>query len=169
MTCSEFEGLLDLLEKGQSLPDEALAHAASCSNCALALRLERVIFAAPKWTKKERMTVERRAAVLARVRTGNFISAGMAETLYESLLNAVVALALLGAAAIFAPPYLKDILPPAVYDLFGTFSAPVLAAMKPVTTPLLATPIGTVLLVIACFTFCFAAAFSARIMAQQAR
>ncbi len=167
MTCNEFQEILDKMEKGAAMPAGAMEHAGECARCALSLRLADVLFSAPRWAPRERMSVERRAVVLARARRASLVTTGLVDAVYESLLNAMVALALLCAGTIFLPPYLKHLLPPSIFEKLAGFLAPLGAIIGPVTSPLLASSAGTTLLLAACFTFCFCAAFSARMVARE--
>jgi hypothetical protein len=164
MTCTEFERILEEAQ-GVAMPAEARVHAATCPQCAFALRLEMTLREAPRWTLHPRLSVERRATLLARARVQTHAPEwfGSGPLLEQSALNALVTLTLLMVGVYGLPFVLKGSLPAPLFERLSQGMEPLTVALKGLVAPLLQQPWGLVILAAAGFSLCFAAALSARL------
>ena len=164
MTCTEFEQILGEAQ-GAQVPPEARSHAASCPQCAFALRLETALRDAPRWAAQSRLAPERRATLLARARahapTPEWFGTG--PLLEQSALNALVTLTLLLVGGYGLPLVLKGSLPATLFERLSQGVAPLTVALKGLVGPLLQQQWGLLVLAAAGFSLCFAAALSARL------
>lgn len=167
MNCNEFLQILDERLNGDPPPAGWSDHAAACSRCALALRLERTLRAAPQWAERTRLSSRARAVVFRGVETAPLFWRRL-ETLAEESAAKALAAAGIAAVAIYAGPALwSSAVPETVRHAIGTHIQPLLEGLRTTAAsfePILRQGWGLPLLGLTGFVVLFAAALSARVL-----
>jgi len=167
MNCDEFLQILDERLNGDPPPSGWSDHAAACPRCALALRLERALKAAPRWAERPRLSAQARAEVIRQVGAAPLYWRRFATLAEESAATALAA-AGIAAVAIYAGPALwaatvpeeaRRALVPYLRPLSEGFRAAALSF-----EPLLRQGWGVALLGLTAFVVLFAAALSTRVL-----
>lgn len=170
MNCDEFLQILDERLNGDPPPAGWSDHAAACSRCALALRLERTLRAAPQWAERTHLSPRARAAVIRGVETAPVVWRRL-ETLAEESAATALAAAGIAAVAIYAGPALwASAVPEAVRRGLEPHIRPLLEGLRTTAAsfePILRQGWGLPLLGLTGFVVLFAAALSTRVLSPR--
>lgn len=170
MNCEEFLLILDERLNGDPPPAGWSDHAAACSRCALALRLERTLRAAPRWTERPHLSAQARATVIGQVAAAPLFWRRF-ETLAEESAATALAAAGIAAMVIFAGPALwTATVPETVRHALLPYLQPLLAGVRITVAsfePLLRQGWGLALLGFTAFMVLFAAVLSTRVLSPR--
>jgi len=165
MRCEDFLQILDQHLEGDPSPAEWSDHAAACPRCALALRIERTLRAAPRWAETPRLQPQTRATILRKVETAPLFWGHMAAMMEESAASALVA-AGIAAMVIYAGPALwQGVVPETIRVALLPYLQPLLSGARATAAtfePLVRQGWGVALLGFTGFVVLFAAALSTR-------
>jgi|WetSurMetagenome_2_1015567.scaffolds.fasta_scaffold21820_2 hypothetical protein len=165
MTCEEFLRVLDTRTNGEAPPSDWVQHAQECSDCAFALRLERVMRSAPAWAEKPRLSAARRALVLNKASETSYLWSRLLPNLEESALTALAGGGLVALAFYVAPKLWATSVPEGLRRAVAPYAAPVVEGFHTLASPfipILHQPWGVGLLGLTGFVVLFAAVLSAR-------
>lgn len=171
MNCDDFLQILDERLDGGPPPTEWSGHAAACPSCAMALRLERTLRAAPRWAENPRLSAQARAIIIRKIGAAPLFWSHMAAMVEESAVSALAA-AGIAAIVIYAGPALwEGAVPEAVHLALLPYLQPVLNGVRTTAAtfePLLRQGWGVALLGFTGFMVLFAAALSTRALSLRA-
>ena len=165
MNCNDFLQILDERLNGDPAPAEWSDHAASCPRCAMALRLERTLRAAPRWSENPRLSAQARATVLRKVETAPLFWRHMAAMVEESAVSALVAAAMAAMVIYGGPALWEGAVPDSVRLALLPYLQPLMNGIRATAVtfePLLRQGWGVALLGVTGFMVLFAAALSTR-------
>jgi hypothetical protein len=165
MTCEEFLRVLDTRTNGEAPPNGWVEHARDCQECAFALRLERVMRAAPAWAERPRLSPARRALVLRKASETSYLWSRLLPNLEESALTALAGAGLVALSFYLAPKIWATSVPEGLRRGIAPYAVPVVEGFRALASPfnpLLQQPWGVGLLGLTGFVVLFAAVLSAR-------
>ncbi len=165
MRCEEFLRVLDRHLDGDPTPSGWSDHAAGCPRCALALRLERTLRAAPRWAETPRLQPQTRATILRKVETAPLFWGHMAAMMEESAVSALVAAGIVAMLIIAGPALWQGAVPETVRATLLPYLQPLLSGARATAAtfePLVRQGWGVALLGFTGFVVLFAAALSTR-------
>jgi len=165
MNCRECLDLLDGLEPPLPIPKACRDHAASCLSCALALRLEETLRAAPAWAELPRLSPESRAKVLGRAHVGRIFWERAASLLGDAALTALMILLSAVGLWFVLPSLLDSLLPAPVRQAAAGFLQPVSAFLTSLFggfAPIVHQPLGAAFVGLSVFAVLLAAVLSVR-------
>jgi hypothetical protein len=171
MKCEDFLQILDQRLDGNTTPDEWSDHAAACSRCAFALRLERTLRAAPRWAETARLQPRTRATILRKVETAPLFWGHMAAIMEESAASALVAAGIVAMVIYAGPALWQGAVPETVRAALLPFLQPLLNGARATAAtfePLVRQGWGVALLGFTGFVVLFAAALSTRVLSLRA-
>ena len=167
MDCALFLKTLDERGGRLEISDEMEAHAASCGECAFALKLERELEAAPSWAERPVMAQESRARVLAGLKVAILFGRRNLSFLEDSAVTAAVLLAVAIGLFYALPTAFGKLLPAPVRELLAPYLAELagaVAGLRSIFSPLTQYPLGMLFIAVTAFAVFLAAVMSARVM-----
>ena len=169
MNCQEFLKALDGAPVPGSGPGEWPSgwadHASSCPECAFALRLERTLRSAPRWTERPRMNQDARALILARASKSTTAWRRAFVLAEDSAITALAGAGVAVAAVLAAPNLWSDVVPQSLRQAMAPYFQPIVESARTLSAPFV--PFmhqswGVALLALAGFVVIFAASLSAK-------
>ena len=167
MNCQKFLRILDERVNGEAPPQGWADHGATCPNCALALRLERTLRAAPSWAERPRMSSAARAAVLKRIQSAGLFWPRVVAMAEESAVRALVAAAVVFVSFAVLPRLWYTTVPEGFKKALSNYAGPLLEGFRGTLVqfqPLLHQNWGLLLLGVTLFMVIFAASLSTRVL-----
>ena len=167
MNCQEFLRILDERVNGEAPPHGWADHVATCPDCALALRLERTLRAAPTWAERPRMSPAARAAVLKRIQSAGLFWPRVAAMAEESAVRALVAAAVLFLSIAVLPGLWATTVSDGIKKALSHYAGPIFEGLLGTLVqfqPLLHQSWGLLLLGVTLFMVIFAASLSTRVL-----